>query len=614
MSINRRPPAPPPNVRAPHPATVAQPRAAIGGTAPRAPHPATVAQPRPAIGGTGPKAPHPATVAQPGAAIGGIAPRAPHPATVAQPEPAVGDALQPYRKGQRNRGFLDSKKAKTKAERARHVSVVKHIDRQQRAYLAGKVDASLLDGPIVNLPVWAALLLLSASLISAAEARSIEDHQSRQPARRSPQKLPSSPGGYSNSTALVPVHGGTDVCPVRPPPLVRTPGMIGGLLPVPPRSSTSPIGSSDLVDLLPVRNVTLSPGERLTRSIFEAWRPKVKALGQRESLKPIYKQLATFRGGGAKLSAISGGDGGAYFLKAGGKTGWVVKPGDEDLMCPNNRKGFGYDGNRLHAGIPVHTAVQREVATHHVANRLGLGHLVPGTVATIFDGSGVFSTKGPKLCSAQQFLPGIMGVGELRDELVTKLRHGGAPIHEAADSATQLIDGMLDEADFADMMLLNWLTHDNDAHGGNCAVYVKGGPGVSTETPLAVKDLLKKPVDEMGKYTLGMKKIDNGLAMPEENTNGRNYLSVFPKFKQPVSARVHDKLKEWTTTARGGLTPVQAVAKELDELDLNPEGISTAGDAMVERIRKYESKSKTVQKRGWSYERFQSLVGYDYRG
>ncbi|WP_437603055.1 hypothetical protein WMF28_15655 [Sorangium sp. So ce590] len=613
MSIVGRPPAPPPNARAPHPATVAQPRPALGGVAPRPPHPATVAQPRPALGGMAPRPPHPATVAQPRPALGGMAPRPPHPATVAQPEPAIGEALQPYRKGQRNRGFLDSKKAKTKADRARHVSGVKHIDHQQRAYLAGKVDASLLDGPLVNLPVWAALLLLSASLITAAEARSIDAHQSRQPAPRSPQKLPSSPGGYSNSTALVPVGGVTDVCPVRPP-LVRTPGMIGGLLPVPPRSSTSQIGSSELVELLPAREVALSPGERLTQSIFEAWRPKVKALGKRESLKPIYKQLATFRGGGARLSAISGGDGGAYFLKAGGKTGWVVKPGDEDLMCPNNRKGFGYDGKRLHAGIPVHTAVQREVATHHVANRLGLGHLVPGTVAAVFDGSGVFSTKGPKLCSAQQFLPGIMGVGELRDELVTRLRQGGAPIHEAADSATKLIDGMLDENDFADMMVLNWLTHDNDAHGGNCVVHVKAGPGVSAETPLPVKDLLKKPVDEMGKYKLGMKKIDNGLAMPEENTNGRNYLSVFPKFKQPVSARVHDKLEAWTTSAKGGLTPVKAVAEELDELDLNPEGISTAGDAMVDRIRKYASKSKTVQKRGWSYERFQSLVGYVYRG
>src|SRR5262249_54127998 len=35
----------------PHPATVAQPRAAIGGAAPRPPHPATVAQPRAAFGG-----------------------------------------------------------------------------------------------------------------------------------------------------------------------------------------------------------------------------------------------------------------------------------------------------------------------------------------------------------------------------------------------------------------------------------------------------------------------------------------------------------------------------------------------------------------------------------
>jgi len=66
--------------RSPHPATVAQPKAAITGPLPRPPHPATVAQPR--------RLPHPATAAQPRPASGGQMARPPHPATVAPPSPA----------------------------------------------------------------------------------------------------------------------------------------------------------------------------------------------------------------------------------------------------------------------------------------------------------------------------------------------------------------------------------------------------------------------------------------------------------------------------------------------------------------------------------------------
>src|SRR4051812_36245008 len=48
--------------RAPHPATVAQPRVAPGVAAQRRPHPATVAQPRAAPGVAAQRPPHPATV------------------------------------------------------------------------------------------------------------------------------------------------------------------------------------------------------------------------------------------------------------------------------------------------------------------------------------------------------------------------------------------------------------------------------------------------------------------------------------------------------------------------------------------------------------------------
>jgi hypothetical protein len=79
-----------PAARPPHPATVVQPKAVIGAPAGRSPHPATVAQPRPAIGGPAARPPHPAMVVQPKPAFGAPAARPPHPAMVVQPKPAFG--------------------------------------------------------------------------------------------------------------------------------------------------------------------------------------------------------------------------------------------------------------------------------------------------------------------------------------------------------------------------------------------------------------------------------------------------------------------------------------------------------------------------------------------
>jgi hypothetical protein len=85
-----------PNGQAPHPATVVQPKAPHVATVGRAgqgpngqaPHSATVVQPRtppPAKAWQGRKLPpHPATVAQPKPALGGRAELPPHPATVVQ--------------------------------------------------------------------------------------------------------------------------------------------------------------------------------------------------------------------------------------------------------------------------------------------------------------------------------------------------------------------------------------------------------------------------------------------------------------------------------------------------------------------------------------------------
>ncbi|WP_437280949.1 hypothetical protein WME90_10440 [Sorangium sp. So ce375] len=69
--------------RPPHPATIVQPKPAIGAPAARPPHPATTVQKKPAIGGNATKPPHPATAVQKKPAIGGNATKPPHPATLA---------------------------------------------------------------------------------------------------------------------------------------------------------------------------------------------------------------------------------------------------------------------------------------------------------------------------------------------------------------------------------------------------------------------------------------------------------------------------------------------------------------------------------------------------
>lgn len=261
-----------------------------------------------------------------------------------------------------------------------------------------------------------------------------------------------------------------------------------------------------------------------------------------------------------KLSRVDAGCGSAYFLyDAEGKPRYVVKPVDEDILCLNNRKGFGspfHDEEHLvRNGIPLYRSAQTDAFCYTLAAMCGIGSITPKTVMHILSSENYYDISSllqgeeqelfhrftgfpdrEKLCSVQEFV-------ENSDDLYNIM-------HELPQNDSDLAEAF-DQQDIEEASLFTWLTGDTDAHSGNFRAYVKR-------------------VDANGKPVYGLKKIDNGLTFAEKNDGLYSVLQYFPNAGRPLSKETIDKIRS---------IPMEQILEKMDDYQLG-----NTKDAFIERV------------------------------
>jgi hypothetical protein len=264
-----------------------------------------------------------------------------------------------------------------------------------------------------------------------------------------------------------------------------------------------------------------------------------------------------------KLIPNSSGCGSAYFLVDGvGIPRYVVKPVDEDIFCLNNRKELGSIFNdtehRVRDGIPLYRSAQTDAFCWELALLAGLEAATPKAVIGIIKDDGFYDlthwideeqkekfieqTGFPdreKLASIQEYIPDSQDLIELLHEFYKE----GLSDEEIA--------ARFDQKDFEEVCMFLWLSYDNDGHGGNFHTFVKR-------------------IDEDGKKMYGIKKIDNGLSFPEENTQYVNILAWVPNAIRPISSDLKQKIAD---------LPVEMILKRMDDYELY-----SCKDAFRERV------------------------------
>jgi hypothetical protein len=225
----------------------------------------------------------------------------------------------------------------------------------------------------------------------------------------------------------------------------------------------------------------------------------------------------------AALRPIEDGISGSYFLvNPEGVPKFVVKPMDEDISALNNPKGYGcfYFENMF--DMQLYRAVFREMAVSSMAKSIGVSSVAPETALAIleserfFDVADIEPTLGPKnkekLCSCMEFIPNSQHLGETLQTL------------QQMGLSDEEIRQRFDQDDFEDANILIWATGEQDAHLWNLLTCVKG-------------------YDACGNEIYGIKKIDNGLCLPE-NPSGfnRNGLAYMPNARLPLSDRALTKI------------------------------------------------------------------------
>lgn len=310
---------------------------------------------------------------------------------------------------------------------------------------------------------------------------------------------------------------------------------------------------------------TLLPMIKQRRDEIEAqkehWRPFIDAL-QKGDDQSFYADIKTVLTEG-KILANNAGCGSAYFLiNSQGQPRYVIKPVDEDIFCLNNRKEFGSVFNdtehRVRDDIPLYRSAQTDAICSEIAILSGLEGATPKAIMGIFqdqkfydftvwipevDRESFISMTGipdkEKLCSIQEFIPNSQDLVELLHAFY------------AEGLSDEEIRTRFDQEDFEQVCMFLWLTYDNDGHGGNFRTYVKR-------------------TDENGKKIYGIKKIDNGLSLPEKNTNYINILTWVPNAAAPISDSLKQKIAN---------LPIEKILERMDTYEL-----STSKDAFIERI------------------------------
>lgn len=227
-----------------------------------------------------------------------------------------------------------------------------------------------------------------------------------------------------------------------------------------------------------------------------------------------------------------GGVSGSYFLiDAEGKRRFVVKPMDEEaggIHSLNYSSPFQNCPFRNH--MPLYRSSMREVLAYRLAQIIGIGSIVPKTDFVVMESErfhDLFEGVTPderkryiemmgqpdkeKLCSVQEYVENAKSLFEALQDL----QMSGLSDLEIADR--------FDQKDFEEANILLWTTYDTDGHSGNFLVYSKG-------------------VDDVGNEILGLKKIDNGLAFPDKNTQLRNNLAYMPNAERQLSEEAKAKI------------------------------------------------------------------------
>lgn len=266
----------------------------------------------------------------------------------------------------------------------------------------------------------------------------------------------------------------------------------------------------------------------------------------------FYNTVAQLLLRGTLLPCIEGCGGTYFLLDEQSIPRFVIKPVDEDVFCLNNRKEMGSPFNDMHhrvrETIPLYRSAQTEAFCYELACLAGLENVTPRAVLGIASHDNFYDLSiwkentgmkdKEKLCSIQEFIPNTQDFFDLLHQFY------------AQQLSDKEISEHFDSCDFEQACLFVWLTYDNDAHGGNFLTYVKA--------------------IEKGKKIYGLKKIDNGLALPEKNTQYFNALAWAPSAMAPLSFALKHKIAE---------LPMESILQCMDTYDL-----SACKAALQERV------------------------------
>jgi len=260
---------------------------------------------------------------------------------------------------------------------------------------------------------------------------------------------------------------------------------------------------------------------------------KQEIFAQKEAMRPIVEMdsslfqaevNALLDAGSLKSTKLGGG--GVYFLcDAAGSPEFVIKPADEAILCLNNPKHraspFNDELHRLREFLPLYQSPSTEAAVFSLATECGIDRCSPETHLMILSSSLFYDIserfenyKGPaskeKLCSVQRFIPDSIDLTQAMHEWFE------AGLEEAQPFP-------IDQEDYEEVLLLLWLIFDGDGHSSNFRIYFKG-------------------IDENGEAFYGIKKIDNGLSLPEENCYLLNYLGYLPNARKAPSQHLLERI------------------------------------------------------------------------
>ncbi len=281
----------------------------------------------------------------------------------------------------------------------------------------------------------------------------------------------------------------------------------------------------DLESLIAVQRNVVETQKELFRPIIEQ-----EKLGEAQT---FYDELEyTLSTGTIQPSKLGGG--GVYILyNALDQPAFVIKPEDEAILCLNNPKHRGSPFNdpfhRLRDEIPLYKTCETEVSVSAIAKEIGIKDCTPETRLMIISSSLFYDLSThlrglekeefiaksglpnrEKLCSVQRFVSESLDLRQAMHEWFEAGLEEQFPLP-------------IDQEAFEDVMLLLWIVYDTDGHSSNFRLFFKG-------------------LDEDYSAIYGIKKIDNGLSLPENNRYFLNYLGYLQNAKNAPSKRLLEKV------------------------------------------------------------------------